>query len=151
MSNFELLKLLHVSCAFLSISGFALRGYWMLTDNSRLRRRATRILPHVLDTLLLGSASGMLMIWQVNPFSLNWLSAKIFALLVYIGLGMVAFRFGRTRQLRLLVFSLALLSAAYIVVVAYTKSPLGLAGRSDGWSLELSRPASHGKGEKGSS
>lgn len=129
VSNFELLKLLHMSCAFLSIGGFTLRGYWMVTDDPRLRRRATRVLPHLLDTLLLGSAIGMLMIWQVNPFSLNWLSAKIIALLLYIGLGMVAFRFGRTRQIQLVAFGLALLTAAYIVAVAYTKSPLAVAGQ----------------------
>ena len=129
VANFELLKLLHMSCAFLSIGGFTLRGYWMVTDDSRLRRRATRVLPHLLDTLLLGSAIGMLVIWQVNPFSLNWLSAKIIALLLYIGLGMVAFRFGRTRQMQLVAFGMALLTAAYIVAVAYTKSPLAFAGQ----------------------
>lgn len=127
MSNFELLKLLHMTCAFLSIGGFSLRGYWMITDNPRLRRRATRVLPHILDTLLLGSAIGMLVIWQMNPLALGWLSAKIIALLVYIGLGMVAFRFGRTQRVRMAAFGLALLTAGYIVAVAYTKSPLGVA------------------------
>lgn len=128
MSNIELLKLLHMSCAFLSIGGFTLRGYWMFTDNPRLRQRATRVLPHMVDTLLLGSAIGMLVMWQMNPLSLSWLSAKIIALLVYIGLGMVAFRFGATRQVRQVAFGLALLTAAYIVAVAYTKSPLVVAG-----------------------
>jgi uncharacterized membrane protein SirB2 len=127
VSNFEWLKILHMSCAFLSIGGFSVRGYWMFSDNSRLRQRATRVLPHVLDTLLLGSGIGMLVMWQLNPFTLSWLSAKIIALLVYIGLGMVAFRFGTTRRVRLVAFGLALLSAAYIVAVAYTKSPLGIA------------------------
>ncbi len=127
MSNFELLKLVHMTCAFLSIGGFSLRGYWMITDNPRLRRRATRVLPHILDTLLLGSAIGMLVIWQMNPLALGWLSAKIIALLVYIGLGMVAFRFGRTQRVRMAAFGLALLTAGYIVAVAYTKSPLGVA------------------------
>ena len=128
MASFELLKLLHMSCAFLSISGFALRGYWMLTDDHRLRLRTVRVLPHLLDTLLLGSAVGMLVIWQVNPFAVTWLLAKIIALLGYIGLGMVAFRFGATRRVRRTAYCLALLTAAYIVSVAYTKSPLGLAG-----------------------
>ena len=129
MANFDLLKLLHMSCAFLSIGGFTLRGYWMFTDNPRLRQRATRVLPHMIDTLLLGSAIGMLVMWQVNPFSLNWLSAKIIALLLYIGLGMVAFRFGRTLQIRQVAFGMALLTAVYILAVAFTKSPLGVAGQ----------------------
>tara|TARA_R110001599_G_scaffold353459_1_gene592620 strand:+ start:333999 stop:334415 length:417 start_codon:yes stop_codon:yes gene_type:complete len=126
VSSFETLKLLHMSSAFLSIGGFTLRGYWMLTDNGHLQKRVTRMLPHLLDTVLLGSAIGMLVIWRVDPFSLSWLSAKIVALLVYIGLGMVAFRFGTSRRARWLAFALALLTVAYIVTVAYTKSPLGL-------------------------
>jgi len=128
---FEWLKLLHAGSALLSISGFALRGYWMLTGNQRLRSRPARVLPHILDTLLLASAIGMLVVLQANPFELAWLSAKIAALLCYIGLGMVAFRFGKTRRVRVIACGMALLVAAYIVVVAFTKSPWGpLAGWS---------------------
>ena len=125
MTPFDWLKLVHVSCAGLSISGFALRGYWMLTNNPLRQRRLTRVLPHIIDTLLLGSAVGMLVIWQVSPLQMGWLSAKIIALLLYIGLGMVAFRFGRTRRVRLSAWVLALFSAAYIGSVAYSKNPLG--------------------------
>jgi len=125
VTPFDWLKLVHVSCAGLSISGFALRGYWMLTNNPLRQRRLTRVLPHIIDTLLLGSAVGMLVIWQVSPLQMGWLSAKIIALLLYIGLGMVAFRFGRTRRVRLSAWVLALFSAAYIGSVAYSKNPLG--------------------------
>ena len=129
--SFEWLKLLHAGSALLSISGFALRGYWMLTGNPRLRSRPARVLPHILDTLLLASAIGMLVIWQANPFEFAWLSAKIAALLCYIGLGMVAFRFGKTRRVRAIAWGMALLVAAYIVAVAFSKSPWGpLAGWS---------------------
>lgn len=129
--SFEWLKLLHAGSALLSISGFALRGYWMLTGNPRLRSRPARVLPHILDTLLLASAIGMLVMWQANPFEFSWLSAKIAALLCYIGLGMVAFRFGKTRRVRVIACGMALLVAAYIVAVAFSKSPWGpLAGWS---------------------
>jgi len=132
MSQFELLKMLHIGCAFLSIAGFSLRGYWMITGNRLLRSRGSRIAPHVLDTVLLASAVGMLVIWHVNPLSLGWLSAKLLALLLYIVLGMVAFRFGKTRSVRITAFVLALLMVAYIVSVAYTKSPLGLLVQTQG-------------------
>ena len=122
---FVWLKMAHVSSALLSISGFALRGYWMLTDNPLLQRRLTRVLPHIVDTLLLGSAFGMLFVWQADPLQLPWLIAKIVGLLLYIGLGMVALRFGKTRRQRAIAFALALLTAAYILSVAYSKSPLG--------------------------
>ena len=122
---FEWLKLLHVSCALLSVSGFALRGYWMMTDNPLRQRRPARVLPHIVDTLLLGSAVAMLVIWQTGPQQLPWLIAKIAGLLLYIVLGMVALRFGRTRRVRVASFALALLTAGYIITVAYSKSPLG--------------------------
>ncbi|MEH6635366.1 MAG: SirB2 family protein [Halioglobus sp.] len=125
MTLFGALKLLHMGCALLSIAGFTLRGYWMLTGSSLLRRRAARIAPHVIDTLLLGSAIGMLMLWRVTPLQSDWLSAKIIALLIYIGLGMVALRFGKTRKVRVNALLLALLTAGYIVSVAYSKSPWG--------------------------
>ena len=118
------LKLVHVSCALLSISGFALRGYWMLTDNPLLQRRPAKILPHAVDSLLLGSAVGMLVIWRVSPLQLDWLSAKIIALLLYILLGMVALRFGTSRRVRMVAWLLALSCAGYIVAVAYSKNPL---------------------------
>ena len=124
-TTFEWLKLVHVSCAVLSISGFALRGYWMLTTNALLQRPLARVLPHCIDTLLLGSAVGMLLIWQVSPLAVDWLGAKVLALLVYIGLGMVALRFGRTGRVRLAAYLGALVTAAFIVAAAYSKSPWG--------------------------
>lgn len=120
------LYVIHVGCALLSVSGFALRWYWRLTDDPRLASTVAKRLPHIIDTVLLGSAVGMLVIWRVWPWQADWLLAKIIALLVYIGLGMVALRFGRTRSQRAVAGVMALFAAAYIVTVAFTKSPLGL-------------------------
>ena len=125
MTLFASLKMIHVVCALLSISGFALRGYWRLTDNPLRTHRVTRVLPHLVDTLLLGSAVGMLMVWQLSPLALPWVSAKICGLLIYIGLGMVVMRFASTTRGRFLAYALALLTAGYILSVAYTKSALG--------------------------
>ena len=123
---FSTLKLIHMSCALLSISGFTLRGYWMLTDNLLLNHRVAKTFPHIIDTLLLGSAIGMLLVWNISPLELNWLTAKILGLLAYIFLGMIALRFGRTKKEKGAAWLLALLSAGYIVTVAYSKNPLGL-------------------------
>lgn len=41
---------------------------------------------------------------------------------------MIAFRFAESRRLRLLAFSGAIVTAAYILSVAYFKSPLGPIG-----------------------
>lgn len=125
MTLLEGLKLTHVTCAFLSIAGFALRGYWMLGGSPLLQGRPAKVLPHVVDTVLLGSAVAMLVVMRLSPFALPWLTAKIAALLLYIGLGMVALRFGRTRGSRVCAWLLALATAAYMVSVAYSKNPWG--------------------------
>ena len=125
MTLFEGLKITHMVCAAFSIAGFGLRGYWMLSGSALLNRRTVKTVPHIIDTLLLGSALGMLFVWQTSPFTLNWVTAKLVALLFYIGLGMVALRFGKTRAVRVVAWISALLVAAYIVSVAFSKSVLG--------------------------
>ena len=128
MSAFELLKILHISCAVLSAGGFAVRGFWMVREHPLLRRRLAKTLPHIVDTLLLGSAVGMLIIWQTSPFTVSWLTAKILALMLYIALGMIALRFGKTKTVRIGAWLAALLTVLYIASVAFTKSPWGFFG-----------------------
>ncbi len=118
-------KLIHVSCAFLSIAGFSLRGYWMATNNPLLQHRVVKRLPHLIDTLLLLSAILLLVVWRLSPLETPWVVAKLIALVLYIGLGLVALRFGRSKRVRVSAWLLALVTAGYIVSVAYSKNPLG--------------------------
>ena len=123
MGVFEIAKTVHLGAVYASLTGFTLRGYWMLSGSPLFRARATRILPHCIDTVLLASALTMVWLWQVSPFSPPWLTAKILALLLYIGLGMVAFRFGRTRRIRALAWLGSLAVFGYMLGVAFYKSP----------------------------
>lgn len=120
------LKLLHQACALLSVSGFALRGGLMLADSALLRQRWMRTWPHLIDTLLLVSGLWMAVNLQLHPGNSPWLAAKLVALLVYIGLGFVALRLGRTRRVRTLAFAGALACFAYIGLVAATRSVIPL-------------------------
>lgn len=115
------LKHFHVTCAVLSGSLFLLRGFWMLLDSPTLQRRWVRTAPHVIDTLLLTSALIMVFWSGQYPFVQNWLTAKVIALLVYIGLGTIALKRGKTRPIRISAFIGAVLVFAYIVGVALTR------------------------------
>lgn len=117
------LKHLHVTCVVLSGLGFCLRGAWMLVESPLRQHRLTRILPHLVDTLLLGSALSMAWMSGQYPFVNGWLTAKLFGLLAYILLGMMALKRGRTLTIRLRYFCLALLAYAYIVGVALSRNP----------------------------
>jgi uncharacterized membrane protein SirB2 len=60
---------------------------------------------------------------NLNPMQHAWLLAKFAGLFAYIGFGMVAMRFGRSREIRIVAFIGAVAVFAYIVGVALTKSP----------------------------
>ena len=119
-------KLLHQGAVVVSVAGFALRGSAALAGAAWVRSLPARTVPHVVDTVLLGSALMLAWIASLNPLHLPWLAAKIIGLVVYIGLGLVALRPGLPRPARVAAFAAALLCAAQIVATAITKSALGL-------------------------
>ena len=124
IATYTLLKYLHVGCVVLSGAGFALRGAWMLQGSPLLAQRWVRVLPHVVDTVLLASAIALAVMLEQYPLVQGWLTAKLIGLVVYIVLGTIALKRGRTRGVRLTAFGAALLVFAYIVAVALTKSVL---------------------------
>lgn len=118
------LKHVHMTFAVLSGALFLIRGLWMLAESNYLQQRWVRIAPHIVDTLLLASAIGLALWSSQYPGQSPWLSAKLVALVAYVGLGTVALKRGRTRQVRALAFVGALACFAYILAVAVTKNPL---------------------------
>lgn len=123
--SYLILKHLHVSAVVVSGLGFFLRGLLMLKDSPLLQHRLLKVVPHVIDTLLLGSAIAMAVMSSQYPFAQPWLTAKFFGLVTYILLGTMALKRGRTKAQRALWFAAALLSFTYIVSVALTRSPWG--------------------------
>lgn len=119
------LKIVHICCAVLSVSLFAIRGL----VGGLLRYRLWRwlhIVPHVIDALLLASGITLaILIHQYPFFNSPWLTVKIIALLVYIALGVWLFRGPDWLPGRALIGGAALLTAGYIIGVAITKHPAG--------------------------
>lgn len=120
------IKLVHAGSALLSGLGFAVRGVAGLQGKPWVRARLARTLPHVLDSVLLGSALVLAIAAGFSPFNAPWLAAKIGLLLAYIGLGMVALSPRRSRPLRAVAFVAALLVFGHIVAAAVLKHPAGL-------------------------
>jgi len=118
------IKYIHVASVILSISGFILRGIWMMQESTMLSHRTVKILPHVIDTLLLLSALMLVFINDQYSFSSHWLTVKVVALVVYIFLGMFAFKWAKTKASKISYWLLAVLMFFYIVSVAITKEPL---------------------------
>jgi len=126
MTDYLFLKAVHVTCAGVSYALFFVRGLWMMRHPALLERRWVRIMPHVNDTLLLAAAVVLAVMSGQYPFVHGWLTAKVIALPVYIALGMIALRHGRTRAIRVAAWVGAQLAFLYMVGVALTRSPLPL-------------------------
>ena len=122
MIEYAVVKLVHQGTVALSFTGFVLRGGLMLADSPLLMRRWMRTWPHFIDTLLLASGIWMALNLHLNPVNSPWLGAKVIALLVYIGLGFIALRLGRTRRQRVAALLGALLCFAYMLLAAFTRS-----------------------------
>lgn len=125
---YPLLKSLHVAFAVLSVLGFCLRGYWMLTDNRLLRARAVLILPHINDSMLLLTAVLLVLATRMYPVVTGWVTLKIILLLVYIVLGTFALKRGKSRRARTGFLVAAIITVAGIFVVALTKPAFALLG-----------------------
>lgn len=119
-----IVKYLHVSCVLLSYILFYLRGVWMLRNSSLLQLRWVKVVPHIVDTALLLSAVTLAIQLSISPLSNPWLMAKIIALLLYIFLGTIAIKRGRTKEIRLSAWLAAQLVFIYIVAVALSHNPL---------------------------
>ncbi len=121
--SFLILKGLHVSCVATSYTSFVTRGIWRLRGSPIIQQRWVRIVPHIVDTLLLTSAIALAFTIKQYPFTDTWLTAKVAGLLVYIALGFVALKHGN-KTTRLLAWLAAQAMFAYIVLVAVHRDPM---------------------------
>jgi uncharacterized membrane protein SirB2 len=121
---YETLKWVHVAAVIASGAGFVARAALMLAGSPLLAARFVRVAPHVIDTVLLAAAIAMAVMARLSPHAHPWLAAKIAGLLVYIVLGAMALKYGRTRRTRVLALAGAVLTFAYIVGTALQRDPL---------------------------
>ena len=119
-----IIKNIHITFATLTIIGFLLRAYWKMSGSNLHQNRAAKIVPHTIDALFLATGIWLLTMLDMNPLQHPWLLAKFVAIFAYVGLGMVAFRFGRTPRIRSLAFIGALTAFAFVVGAALLKSPM---------------------------
>ena len=75
------LRHIHIACVVLSGSGFFVRGVLMSCASPLLAQRWLRVVPHAIDTLLLGSAVLLAVQSGQYPLAQDWLTAKVLALL----------------------------------------------------------------------
>ncbi|NLC20794.1 MAG: SirB2 family protein [Halomonadaceae bacterium] len=124
LEHYFLIKHLHMTTAIVSIAFFIVRAWWSVREVALLQRRWVRILPHVNDTLLLVLGVMLTVMLSMSPHQHPWLAAKLLGLVVYILLGTVAIKRGRTPLTRGVTAVAAIAVFFYIYGTAITKNPL---------------------------
>jgi uncharacterized membrane protein SirB2 len=118
------IKILHLSSVVLSYSLFFMRGIWVLRASPIMQQRWVKIAPHLIDTVLLGSAITLAVMLGISPLSAPWLAAKICALLIYIVLGSFALKRAKAREAKLAFWLSAQAVFFYIVLTAWAHDPM---------------------------
>lgn len=120
------LKQVHVASVHLSFALFLLRGMLMLADSPWPRHWTLRVIPHVVDTILLASALLLMAVVHQYPFVHHWLTVKVLLLAIYIVLGSFTLKRGRTKCARAACFVAAAGVFLFIYSVAWSRHPLGI-------------------------
>jgi len=124
MSTYVILKHLHMTAAYLTITLFMLRLLLDVVGRPGWRQTPLRWIPHANDTVLLVAAISLLFVGGWNPLEQSWLMAKILLLLGYIAAGLFALKVTISRPVRVVAAALALLQVSFIFYLAMSKPVL---------------------------
>ncbi len=120
------LRQAHIGLVTLSGTLFALRGAAVWVGQAWPLRPGWRRLTAGIDTLLLAAGLGLWSVLQLHPLATPWLGVKLALLPVYIVLGTVALKRGRTPAIRRAAYIGALAVLLCMVGVARSHDPLGV-------------------------
>lgn len=124
MNSYIILKHIHMTAAYLTLTLFVARLLMDAVGKPGWRNTALRWIPHVNDTVLLGAAIGLLLVTGWMPFVHHWLTAKVLLLVGYIVAGVFALKPTFGLQVRLIAAVLALVQVMGIFHLALTKPVL---------------------------
>ena len=113
--DYSFLKHSHAGLAYLTILLFVGRFILFYFYPVLRRNKVLKIIPHVLDTLLLIFAILLCIKIAQYPLTDHWLTAKVIGLLAYIGFGAVAIKRASRRA-----FFTAVIIYLYVLGVAKT-------------------------------
>ena len=121
---YEIVKHTHLTAIALSVLLFLFRFALNAKQSPMLQKKWLKIVPHVVDTVLLASAATLCVMLEQYPFVDAWVTEKLMALVLYIVMVTLALRLGRNGSMRGVGFIGALSWIVYAGMVAVSKQPL---------------------------
>ncbi|MBR9870446.1 MAG: SirB2 family protein [Gammaproteobacteria bacterium] len=125
MTAYMILKHLHMTAAYLTITLFALRLLLDVVGRPGWRETPLRWIPHANDTVLLVAAIALLFVAGYASSMPGWLIAKIVLLVGYIVAGVFAIKPKFSTPVRVIAAILALVQVSAIFHLAMAKPLLG--------------------------
>jgi len=116
----------HITFAILSVAIFTLRGALMLVKSPHVHSPWLKYSSYSVDTLLLTAALMLTTVIHQYPFQTGWLTMKVALLVLYVVLGSIALKRGRTHTIRVGALVAALLTVGFLFTVARAHHPLGI-------------------------
>ena len=120
------LKYVHIVFVAASFALFFIRGLWAMRAYPPAQETWVKVMPHVVDGILILSAVGMLLGAPATLWAGNWLAVKIGLVVLYVLLSVVALRVLKHTILRLIAWVLALATFLFATSIAVLHHPLGL-------------------------
>jgi uncharacterized membrane protein SirB2 len=121
---YDLVTHLHLTAIGLSVLLFLLRFILNAKQSPMMRQKWLKILPHIVDTVLLLSAATLCVLLKQYPFVDAWVTEKLIGLVMYVFMVTLALKLGKTVFIRTVGLLGALSWIAYAGIVAVTKQPL---------------------------
>jgi uncharacterized membrane protein SirB2 len=85
-------KHLHMTAVGISVLLFVFRFIYGQMNPSFLQKKWVKVVPHIIDTVLLGSAIWLCVILSQYPIVNSWLTAKVIGVIGYILFGLLALK-----------------------------------------------------------
>lgn len=119
-----LLKHLHLTFVALAFIIFFVRGILLFINSTLLDKKLLKIAPHIINTIMLLSGIALAVHLGMSPGDNSWLIAKIIGLVIFVAVGVAAFKVPNALARKILWVD-AVIIFAYILSVAITKNPMG--------------------------
>ena len=120
------LKYVHIVAVAVSFALFFVRGLWVMRSFPPPQEPWVRLLPHVVDTVLVLSA--LLMLWELQKrgWPGDWFSIKLICVAAYAILVFALLRFSRGLGIRIVAWIGAMGIFLFTTTVAVLHNPMGI-------------------------
>lgn len=119
------IKGVHVAAVLVSGGVFLLRGLAVQAGAQWAMAAPLRYASYAVDAVLLTAALTLVSMLPAAVYANGWLAVKLSLLVVYVILGTLALKRGRTRPVRLAAFVAALVVYGSMLSIARVHHPLG--------------------------